>query len=400
MKNRVRIALISTLISVAAHLYLALHYYPLKVGFAASQSLCNLNAKFDCDAVSASAYSAFLGVPLAIWGAVANAVLFGLIAMSWLEWSEHPERLRRWSLLLAGATALASVVMGAISLTLMHNFCVVCMGLYVLSFISFFAYQGFLREPFWANLKSDIPHLWSESRGVSIAFVAIPLLAFLLHQIFMQNLGIGQIDRVVTETIQEWQAQKTNTFVAKPSLTRGPAPDSAALTLVEFADFRCGHCKRASYSLHAFVNAHPDVRFEFYSFPLDGACNEKIQDSSGISCRLAATVYCAERDGRGWDTHDALFNIQDEVNQLSNVAEVDLLLSKELSKIGVNFEALQSCLKDSATGDAIRAQAKQGALVDVRGTPTLFANGKLMTRVLVPVLQEARRMSTEAKSHN
>lgn len=393
MKNRVRLALMSSLISVAAHLYLALHYYPLKVGVAASESLCNLNAKFDCDAVSASAFSAVFGIPLAIWGAVANAVLFGLIAMSWLEWSEHPERLRRWSLVLAGFTALASVVMGGISLAFMHQFCIVCIGLYVLSFVTFFAYQGFLREPFWANVKSDIPHLWSESRGVTISLLVIPFLAFLLHKIFMENLGISQIGRVVEESISDWQLAKKNDFVAKPTLARGPSPDTAALTLVEFADFRCGHCKKASHSLHAFVAAHPDVRLEFYSFPLDGACNEKIKETSGISCRLAATVYCSEKNGKGWESHDALFRIQDEVNQLGNVAEVDLLLSKELSKIGINWETMQSCLNDPATADAIKAQAKQGSLVNVMGTPTLFANGRLISRVLVPVLQEARKRS-------
>ncbi len=393
MKNRVRLALMSSLISVAAHLYLALHYYPLKVGFAASQSLCNLNAKFDCDAVSASVYSDLFGIPLAIWGAVTNAVLFGLILMSWLEWSEHPERLRRWTLVLAGGTALASVVMGVISIAFMHNFCIVCIGLYVLSFATFFAYQGFLREPFWAKVKSDIPHLWSESRGVTISLLVIPVLALLLHQIFMQNLGMGQIGRVVEETMADWQAAKRHDFVAKPTLVRGATTEAAVLTLVEFADFRCGHCKKASHSLHAFANAHPDVRLEFYSFPLDGACNEKINDTSGISCRLAATVYCAEKSGKGWEAHDALFRIQDDVNLLSNIAEVDMLLSKEFSKMGMNWESMQSCLSDNATVDAIRAQAKQGALVNVMGTPTLFANGRLISRVLVPVLQEARKKS-------
>lgn len=393
MKNRVRLALMSCLASVSAHLYLALHYYPLKVGLASGQSLCNISAKFDCDAVSASAYSALFGVPLAIWGAVANAVLFGLILMSWLEWSEHPERLRRWSLLLAGVIASASLIMGGISLAFMHNFCIVCMGLYVLSFVQFFAYKAFLREPFWANIKSDVPHLWSESRGVSIALIAVPVLAFFVHKIFEQNLGISQMDRVVTESVEDWQAAPQQSFVAKPSMSKGPAPDQAVMTLVEFADFRCGHCKKAGLTLKAFTNAHPDVRLEFYSFPLDGSCNEKINDASGISCRLAAAVVCAEQKGQGWEAHDAIFAVQDEINHLGNVAELDLLLSKELAKIGINWESMQACLTDSATTDAIKAQAKQGALVNVMGTPTLFANGRLVPRVIVPVLQELRQRS-------
>jgi protein-disulfide isomerase/uncharacterized membrane protein len=390
MKMRIRLALVGCLLSVGAHLYLALHYYPLKVGAAGAQSLCSLNAKFDCDAVSASAYSAFLGVPLAIWGAVANAVLFVLILMSWLEWSEHPERLRRWCLALAGMSVAASVVMGAISLLFMHNYCLFCIALYIISIGIFVAYMGIPREPFWANLRHDLPHLWQESRGVALSLLSIPVLGFLLHQIFMQNLGIAEIGRMVKESIQEWEAAPKFDFVAKPTLAMGATQDAAAMTLVEFADFRCGHCKRASFSLHAFVKSHPDVRLEFYSYPLDGACNDKIETSSGISCRLAATVYCAEKEGKGWEAHDSLFGAQDEINQLSTVTELDVVLSKQIPAMGLSWERLQTCLNDVATIDAIKAQAKQGSLVNVLGTPTLFANGKLINRVLVPVLQEAR----------
>ncbi len=384
-------------LSIIAHLYLALNYYPLKVGFAAAQSFCNINSKFDCDAVSASAYSAVFGVPLAIWGTVTNAVLFVLILLSWLEWTENPERLRRWTLALAGLSALASVVMASISVLFMSTYCIICIGLYVLSFIIFFAYAKVPREPFWSNIRQDFPHLWTENRGIALSILSVPLLAFLLHQIFMQNLGIAQLGRMIQESVQDWASAPKFDFVAKPALIKGPSQDAAALTLVEFADFRCGHCRRASHSLQAFVKAHPDVRLEFYNFPLDGACNDKIEGASGISCRLAATVYCAEQEGRGWDTHDAIFAIQDEINELSNLQEVDMLLSKTVATLGMNWESLRTCIDDGATIDAIKAQAKQGALVNVRGTPTLFANGRQIPRVLVPVLQEARRIAIESR---
>ncbi len=104
-------------LSIAAHLYLTIHYYPIKFGLAVGDSMCNLNAKFDCDAVSASSYSDLFGIPMALWGAVFYAVLLLLILLSWLEWSDHPERMRRWTAIMAGLGALASIVMGGISLT-------------------------------------------------------------------------------------------------------------------------------------------------------------------------------------------------------------------------------------------------------------------------------------------
>lgn len=399
MKRRIQLALMGCLLSVAAHLYLTIHYYPIKFGFADGQSMCNLNAKFDCDAVSASAYSAFLGIPMAAWGAVFNSVLFLLILLSWLEWSDHPERFKRWTVVMAGLGAAASVVMGSIAFTMMRTYCIVCIGLYVMSFVVLASVRGLVKGPLIAKLGEDIPHLWSESRGLLLTILSVPIIAFLTHRMFTQNLGDAQIAQVVAEGVNEWKASPKMEFVAKPTLTTGPAANEAALTLSEFADFRCGHCKRASYTLHAFVKAHPEVRFEFYSFPLDGACNEKIPTSSGLSCRLAAAVYCAEKDGKGWEMHDLAYGKQDTVNGFATTQEIDALLAKEVPELGLNWESVQRCIEQPETIDAIKAQAKQGGLANVMGTPTIFANGRMLSRgSLLPVLQTVLEESKAAKN--
>ncbi|MGE4129988.1 MAG: vitamin K epoxide reductase family protein [Bdellovibrionales bacterium] len=398
MRTRIQIALMGCFLSVAMHLYLAMHYYPLKLGIASGQSLCNLNKVFNCDDVAASKFSALFGIPMAVWGTVTNAILFGLILMSWLEWTEHPERLRRWTTLLSGGTVIASVIMGAISLLLMNSYCVFCISLYILSLIIFFSYRKILREPFWSNIGSDLPHLWSENRGVVISFASIPVLAFLLHSVFLDNLDSGKVNAMVEESLRDWESSPKFDFVAKPSLVKGPAAEKASLTLVEFADFRCPHCKHASYSLHAFVNANPDVRFEFYSFPLDGSCNPKMDHSDGISCRLAAALICADKESKGWEAHDMMFEVQDETRQMGSVGELDVLLSKKFADLGMNWESIQVCLGDSATTEAVQAQAKQGDLVNIRGTPTLFAEGKMLGRIMVPLLQQAREKSLANKN--
>jgi uncharacterized membrane protein/protein-disulfide isomerase len=398
MKTRVQIALFGCIFSIFVHGYLTFHYYALKLGYAAGQSLCNVNEKFNCDAVSASTYSAFLGIPLSVWGMVVNVILFLMILISWLEWSDHPERVRRWAVLLSGLSAIASVVMGGVSLLLINNFCLFCILLYALSFVVFFCFKGTLREPFWMHLRTDIGSLWRESRAILIAFVSIPIFAFLVHKFFMQNTGDDAIKQIVNDALTDWAAAPKQDFVAKPSLVTGPPADRASLVLSEFADFRCGHCKHASYTLDAFVSAHPDVRFEFYNFPLDGACNEKIQQTDGVSCRVAAGIQCAEAEGKGWLLHKIMFEKQDDVLRSGGTAEVDVILNAEISKLGMNWERFSRCLSDAATLDTVKAQAKQGALVDVRGTPTIFANGRQLNGgQLLPVLQAARERSLSQK---
>lgn len=400
MKNRIRIALFATFLSVCAHYYLATHYYPLKFGFSSGQSICNLSGKFDCDAVSASNYSAFLGIPIAVWGLAFNSILFLMILLSWLEWSDNPERLRRWTFVLTAISLGASLVMGLVSTFLVSSYCIFCLALYVLSLITFMAFRSTTREPVLTGLKSDLPLLASSARGIAIWMLAVPVASYMIHQMFLQSMTQGNssaLARAVQESVDDWQNSPKQEFVAKPTLVMGPS--EPAMTVVEFADFRCSHCKAASYSLHAFMKAHPEVRFEFYSYPLDGACNEKIPSSSGISCRLAGAAYCAEKEGKGWDMHRLLFDKQESVNVIGTVADLDIELSKSIAPLGLNWDSLQRCMDQPETMDAIKAQAKQGALVNVQGTPTLFANGKLLTRgMMVPVLQGAlERVKSQSK---
>jgi len=399
MKTRIQLALMGCLASIGAFVYLTLHFYPIKFGFATGNSVCNLSAKFDCDAVAASSFASIFGMPIALWGAAANVSLFCLMLFSWLEWSDHPERLKRWTALLAGLCFAASVVMATISFTMMQSYCLFCISVYVLSAIVFFSFKGLLKEPFWSNLTADFSVLWPENKGVVAGFVAIPILAYMGHQTFMQNLGDAQVEAMVSQSLADWQASPKQNFVAKPTLTSGPAADNAAMTLVEFADFRCGHCRHAMYTLDAFVKSHPDVRFEFYSFPLDGACNEKIEASSGLSCRLAVAVLCADQEGKGWELHHALYDHQDETIRQQSTAELDPLLAQIMAPLGLNWERMQTCMNNPASQDAVRAQAKQGGLVNVQGTPTIFANGRQLNGgQILPVLQAVRKRAIETKT--
>jgi protein-disulfide isomerase/uncharacterized membrane protein len=398
MKTRTQIALTCCLLAIIALGYLTLHWYPLNFGFAGGQSICNVNAKLDCDAVSLSSYSALAGIPLAIWGASSYAVLFFLILLGWLEWTDDPERVRRWAVLLAGACFAASIVMGVISATLIQSLCLFCVATYILSAVIFFSYRGVLREPLFAHLPGDMATMFNRGFSILLALIAIPVLTYLTHRYFMQDFDDARISQMVNESVRDWEAAPKQEFVAKPSLVMGPAGDSAKMTLVEFADFRCGHCKHASYTLDGFVKSHSDVRFEFYSFPLDGACNEKIQGSNGISCRLAEAVYCAEKEGKGWSLHHALYDVQDEVNRTGSMNELDSILSKQVAQLGLSWETLQHCIVDPSTVDAIKAQAKQGVLVNVQGTPTIFANGRQLDRAqMKAVLEAARSASAQSK---
>jgi uncharacterized membrane protein len=174
-------ALFFLLISICIHTYLTLHHYPLKFGYSSGPSICSLNQTFDCDAVSASTYSEFLGIPVSVWGGVTCLVIFCALLVSWLEWTENPERLKRFAFAGSLGLAAASLVMGGISLLYMTNYCLFCMALYVLSFgIAGFIYPT-LKEPFFKNIFSDVAGYFTENRGILALIVAIPVKSSVLN---------------------------------------------------------------------------------------------------------------------------------------------------------------------------------------------------------------------------
>ncbi len=89
--------LLTTFIAMGVHLYLTQHYYALKFGTGEAGSMCNINEVLNCDAVTASEYSAFLGVPIALWGLFTNLVLFYFLAVTYLNMVQDRAKTSRYA---------------------------------------------------------------------------------------------------------------------------------------------------------------------------------------------------------------------------------------------------------------------------------------------------------------
>lgn len=385
-KLSLNVAIVSTLAAIGLHGYLAAQHYGLKFGASTGESFCNVSDKFNCDAVAASIYSTLMGVPMAIWGAMANLILLFFLVITRLEWTEDPKASGRMSLWMAVIVAGASVVMGFISLALMTNLCLFCIICYVLSFISLggtWIAAGGLK-----HIGEDLAALFSSRKWILAMFAAVPALAFLTNAIVVKNHNFGAMDRVSQEMLVGWQAAPAQTFDTSKGLIRGASAEQARMTIVEFADFRCPHCRFASPTLKAFTAARPDVRLVFKYFPLDGSCNPAMTGGGGdgLSCRLSLLVQCDEiLRQEGWKGHDFVFDNQERINRMSRVEEIDQFYC---SGRGGDCEALRSCADGPEARDIVRALANEGGTAQIRGTPSVFVNGKLLRMGhVLPVLE-------------
>ena len=136
--------------------------------------------------------------------------------------------------------------------------------------------------------------------------------------------------------------------------------ENAKITLVEFADYQCPHCKEASNVVKRILDQYKDkMKFVFIDFPIN---------HSGISTKVSEGAYCANVQNKFWDYHYAAFSKQEELNNDS-----PLELAKSL---GLDIAKFTACYNSQGTRDKISGAKKIGEKVGIRGTPSFFLNGK------------------------
>jgi protein-disulfide isomerase len=304
---------------------------------------------------------------MALWGLLANVAFVALAA--WDPLTEGVGRLANRTGLLTIATVLvlATIVMGVISLTTLNTLCPFCLATYALSFLTL--------AGTWIGYRPNLKPTFKLS-FVGVVF-GFGIAAFILNDQLRSGYTDGQDTNLRTAAaLQDWQQNPKLEIAETDPLATGPSRADAKMTIAEFADFRCIHCKLAAAPIKAFVASHPDVRLEFYSWPLDGECNTSIQQANGASCLLARTVWCARNKAqKGWEAHERVFARFEEWKSTDAVRAGLDSLAKE---IGMPADELKTCADSEAAKAAIIAQAQLGSSLNIRGTPAIYANGKLL----------------------
>ena len=143
--------------------------------------------------------------------------------------------------------------------------------------------------------------------------------------------------------------------------TEGPSlgPDDAAVTIVEFSDFQCPYCRRASPVMKALVEKYPeDVRVVYRHLPL--AMHSRARHSAEASA-------CADEQGRFWDYHDVVFE------NPGALADADLIRYAE--ELGLDTERFEECYRTGRYASQVRQDEQEAQAVGIRGTPGFIVNG-------------------------
>jgi protein-disulfide isomerase len=172
----------------------------------------------------------------------------------------------------------------------------------------------------------------------------------------------GYTDSEVSESI----AKRYRIANPKPiDVTKAPMKGNPAakVTLVEFADYECPHCKRLQPVLRQVLDEfHDDVKVYFKHYPLPQHTNARLAAEAAVA---------AQYQGKFWQFQDKLWDKQDELTpaQIEKIAKESGL---DLAKFRQDMDSQQvkaQVQKDRADGQSLGLQA----------TPTLYIDGREYT---------------------
>jgi uncharacterized membrane protein/protein-disulfide isomerase len=358
------------LAGVADSIYLTISHYKVYTDMA-YKSFCAISQAINCDTVSQSPYSVFLGLPVAVWGII--GYVFFLLFMP-IARSGDAQRDRIWPSLffLSLCFCIYSVILALLSTHKIHSYCIMCIVSYAINFMLLF-YVWIIRRRFGKSgvtygLKQDFLFLWKKRVKASSIFIPF-FVGVSLTYFFIPHY---------------WQFEPPSLKAAIPKgITEDGHPwigaENPELTITEFTDYQCFQCKKMHFYLRSLIASHPDkIRLVHRHFPMDHKFNptivpEPFHEGSGEMALLA--IYAA-RKGKFWEMNDLLFELGTKGKDIGIrlIAKKTALDFKELSSSRYNRKARRWLLADIWKGMKLR----------VLGTPGYLINGEVYQGYIPP----------------
>lgn len=159
---------------------------------------------------------------------------------------------------------------------------------------------------------------------------------------------------------------------------------SSRVTLEEFSDFQCPACSGLEPGLKRVMKDYDDrVRFVFRNYPL------QMHKYAFLAARAAEA---AGLQGKFWEMHDMLYDNQKE---WSDSMEPRVQFDSYATRLGLDVQRFKADMDRQDLAERVKADLLRGNSLGVKGTPSVFING----RELVPgrlVTEDDLRRELEA----
>ncbi|MHA7840785.1 MAG: DsbA family protein [Gammaproteobacteria bacterium] len=126
------------------------------------------------------------------------------------------------------------------------------------------------------------------------------------------------------------------------------------VTLVQFFDYQCQHCKDVAQMLEHLQKEDKQLRVVYKELPIFG----------GNSVYAAKAALAAQKQGKYLAFHDALMNVQEPLTQ-SNILAI-------ATKVNVDLNQLKSDIKSKAIDDELKNTMQLAQKLGIVGTPSFI----------------------------
>ncbi|HEU4853319.1 MAG TPA: thioredoxin domain-containing protein [Telluria sp.] len=138
-------------------------------------------------------------------------------------------------------------------------------------------------------------------------------------------------------------------------------PEDAPVTLVEYGDFQCPHCRAAHFYLkNVFATLDNDMCFVFRHMPLT-----QIHPMAQMSAEAAEA---AGAQGKFWPMHDAIYENQDLLSSA--------LLTRLALRLGLDMQRFTDDVESRRFQPKVREDFMSAVRSGAAGTPSFFINGE------------------------
>lgn len=328
------------------------------------ESVCAVSEAVNCETVAQSPYAVFLGTPISVWG------IFGYFFMAFFAlWGLSRKRLHAtWPQgILFGLffmSLISSSLLAYVSFTRIDSLCIFCMSLYIINGLLFAvsAAGAFVarKNPIWL-VTSDLKALFSKPLLLIALFVAAGgIVAALVGAMpkYWHHPGWDDLPKLPTGQDEKgchWMGAK-----------------NPVITVVEFSDYECPHCRVAHKKMRMSAAQYPDkVRLIHNHLPLDQACNEDIQHPfHNRACEFSKAAECAAEQDKFWEMNDAIFSIQETVRSR------DVNIERIAVQLGLDRSAFKECMAREGIPECIKDDMEKARRLQVAGTPTFFVGNQ------------------------
>ena len=156
-----------------------------------------------------------------------------------------------------------------------------------------------------------------------------------------------------------------------PLAARSKGAPNAPVTVYEMADFQCPACRMFAVTVLPTIDSEfvqtGKVRWVFINLPLVSIHPNAIA--------AAEVAMCASRQGRFWETHDALYLLQDDWASLPQPRAKLIALAE---RAGVDRKKLIACMDSGTARTEVQQDAQRATLSGAHATPSFYIEGGLM----------------------